>query len=210
MNIQEFTKKRPELYHLTAQENLDLIRKHKKIYSTNKIIDLSGNNNLLKWKRTRRPGHVKMNINGDIFSIRDQKPISEIALKKCLTDNWECADFYEYLNDRVFTWPTLDRLYRHYDRYKSENPVIIVLNTEEVFSLNTNPLFSRLNTGATRANSYLGGKAPERGPNTFLSVKDYVLKVGSVAEVTFANQLLLPNNFEICYDPEGERIVINL
>jgi hypothetical protein len=210
MNIQEFIEKRPELYHLTAQSNFPIIKKYKRLYSTNKIIDLSGDKELIKIKRERRPSHLLVKLGEDSFSLRDQRPISEKALKKCLTDNWECADFYEHLNDRVFTWPTLNRLYRHYDRYKGENPAILILNTEEVFNLNLQPLFARLNTGATRANSHLGGKAPERGPNTFLSAEDYDLNIASVAEVTFLNELILPTNFEICYEPEGKRKNISL
>jgi len=210
MNLHEFIKKRPELYHLTAQGNLSIIKRSGKLYSTNKIIDLSNDTKLSLLKRQRRPEHLIINIQEDSFSIRDQRPISEKALQKCLTDNWKCADFYEFLNDRVFTWPTKDRLQKHYDRYKNEEPVILVFKTKDVFDLNLEPLFARLNTGATRANSFLGGIAPRRGPNTFLKASDYERSIGSVAEVTFLNEMILPNSFEICYEPNGVRETITL
>lgn len=203
MDIQKFIDTHPLLYHLTAKENLPLIIKHKKIYSANKLIDLSAdvNNNLIK--RQRRPEHSKIEINNDVVSIRDQRPISEKALQKCLTNNWTCADFYEHLNNRVFAWPTLGRLQKHYDRYKDENPVIIIFDTIKLFEKNPTPLFCRLNSGATRANSYLGGVPPSRGIDTFLPANLYNFPVGSVAEVTFEQELLLPAEIIITNAPNG-------
>lgn len=106
-------------------------------------------------------------------------------MAKCLTDGWNVGDFLYHLNDRVFMWPTLDRLWRHFNRYKSEKPVIFRFPTRELISLNPHVQFCRLNSGATRANSYLGGKPPERGANTFLSAEKFGLSVRDVAEVTF-------------------------
>jgi len=205
MDINKFIINRPTLYHLTNENNLPIILKHGRIYSTNSLIEMSSNLDYYPIKRQRRPNHITIDVNGDMISIRDQRPISEKALQKCLTNNWTCADFYEFLNNRVFTWPTLDRLHRHYERYKNENPIIIALDTALLFETNPNPLFSRLNSGATRANSYLGGVPPSRGKETFLPAHLYENTITSVAEVTFEHELRLPENIEVMNFDTGHK-----
>ncbi|WP_156123703.1 hypothetical protein [Flavihumibacter sp. ZG627] len=203
MDIQKFIEGRPYLYHLTSKENAKKIVAQKKLYSTNRLIDLSDNPDYLKLKRERRIGHKEILIKTESYFLRDQRPISELALSKCLTHKWGVADFLEHLNERVFMWPTLDRLWRHYDRYAGENPVIFRFSSKEIIGLNNHAKFCRLNSGATRANSYLGGKAPERGPDTFLSAKHYDLPIGSIAEVTFEKECNIDCNFHTSSSPEG-------
>lgn len=203
MDIKKFIAERPFLYHLTSQENAKRIITQKKLYSTNKLIDLSGNPDYQRVKRERRIGHKEIIINKESYFLRDQRPISELALSKCLTHNWKVEDFLAYLNNRVFMWPTLDRLWRHYDRYAAERPIIFRFSTNQIIELNNHAMFCRLNSGATRANSYLGGKAPERGPNTFLLAKDYNLAVGTVAEVTFEEECDISCNIFTASNPNG-------
>jgi hypothetical protein len=188
MEIQEFISKRPYLYHLTSIQNAEKIIEERKIYSANRLIDMSGNPAYQSIKRQKRVDAQKIIVNSIPYFLRDQQPISELALSKCLTNNWEVADFLEYLNARVFMWPTIDRLWRHFNRYIDEKPVIFRFTTNEVLDLNPNVKFCRLNSGATRANSYLGGKAPERGIDTFVTADSYQRPIGSVAEVTFENE----------------------
>ena len=135
--------------------------------------------------------------------IRDQQPIVEKLLDKCLEDDWSCSDYYFYLNDRVFFWPTINRLERHFGRYESENPIIIRVSTEDVFQKNSNYKFARINSGATRANSYLGGIPPSRGKNTFQDINTYEGSIGNVAEVTFEGKCVLPKSFNYCRSPHG-------
>ena len=136
-------------------------------------------------KRQKRFLSETIIVNNTSYSLRDQQPISQVALSKCLTDNWQVADFIEHLNNRVFMWPTKNRLERHFNRYINEHPVIFKFNTHEILDLNSHVKFCRLNSGATRANSYLDGIAPMRGANTFLTAANYNLPISSVAEVTF-------------------------
>jgi hypothetical protein len=204
MNINDFINKRPYLYHLTDRENIDFIKSKNAIYSTTEIVENSDVEDKINFLRSRREGHSKIVLNETTISIRDQRPISLVALGKCLTDDWHSGDFIKHLNDRVFFWPTLERLIRHYNRYKEEDPVIIRVKTDDLFRENPEPLFCRLNSGATRPNSYLGGIAPERGPNTFLPADHYLRNVGSVAEVTFLRRCIFPQEVEIASAPEGK------
>lgn len=185
MDLEKFIQKQPYLYHLTCEANAKSIIEKKKLFSANELIDMSKDESNYPIKRKKRFDHYEIIIEDKKFYLRDQRPISEKALSKCLTDGWEIGDFLNHLNDRVFMWPTLDRLRKHFKRYEPENPVILRFPTREIMQINPNVSFSRLNSGATRANSYLGGIAPPRGADTFLSAEFFNFPVGAVAEVTF-------------------------
>lgn len=203
MNINEFVLERPFLYHLTNSTNAQRIINQRRIFSANRLIDLSANSIYQGLKREKRFEHTEIIIDNESYFLRDQRPISEVALAKCLTDNWQVADFLEHLNNRVFMWPTIERLQRHYNRYENENPVIFRFPTSDLLAVNPHVKFCRLNSGATRANSYLGGKAPERGPNTFLTAPNYQLSINSVAEVTFENECDISCDVYISHSPHG-------
>jgi hypothetical protein len=166
-----FTKEREYLYHLTSRVNLPSIIDCGALWSASVLFERAHGAAAREDIRRRRPGPAPESIvvDGRRVEIRDQHTISEIALPKCLEDGMQCADYYELLNGRVFLWPTIQRLERHYARYASERPVLIRFKAGELLELNPHVEFSRLNSGATRPNSYLGGIAPPRGRNTFQS-----------------------------------------
>jgi hypothetical protein len=195
MDINQFIKQRPYLYHLTSETNAKSIIARKKLFSANHLIELSKSEADHVVKRQKRHQHYKLTIEGEEYLLRDQRPISEKALSKCLTDGWSVGDFLFHLNNRVFMWPTLDRLLKHFNRYEQEQPVIFRFSTESILHANPHVKFSRLNSGATRANSHLGGKAPERGPNTFLSADHFPFSVRAVAEVTFEDFCTIAGDF---------------
>lgn len=203
MNIEKFIEQRPYLYHLTSKSNAKLIIEEKRLYSANELIRLSESETHLAIQRQKRNNHYNLKINGEIYSLRDQQPISEKALSKCLTDGWVVGDFLFHLNDRVFMWPTLDRLWRHFNRYEKEGPVIFRFPTLELIDRNPHVLFCRLNSGATRANSYLGGKPPARGSQTFLSANEFEYAVRDVAEVTFPHSCDINISFAYSTSPES-------
>lgn len=203
MNINKFIKLRPYLYHLTDRENLDNILSLKRLLSTTTIISKSDILDKDGFLTSKRATHTEIYINATKYKIRDQRPISILALGKCVDGGWSASDFIASLNKRVFFWPTITRLNTHYQRYRSEDPIIIRMRTEKLFEINKNPRFCRLNSGATRANSHLGGIAPARGPNTFLTAEYYSLTPGSVVEVTFEDFCDLPESLHLGNTPYG-------
>jgi len=209
MELDNFIRQRPYLYHLTNVQNAENIISERRIYSANKIIELSGDSydNI---NRRRRIEHTEIKVGEQSYFLRDQRPISEKALAKCLTGGWQVSDFLYHLNDRVFMWPTLDRLWRHFNRYEHENPVILRFHTREIIDSNPHVKFCRLNSGATRANSYLGGKAPERGEHTFLSAEQFGRPIREVAEVTFENECKFKLPIARGLRPDGEFTPITL
>lgn len=203
MNLDRFINLRPYLYHLTDARNVENIIQSGRILSATRIVEMSGREDGEAFLRTRRRRHEVVSVDGVNYFIRDQNPISPTALAKCLTGGWNCGDYVEHLNQRVFMWPTLDRLWRHYKRYEREGPCIFRFLTATLLEVNRNAEFSRLNSGATRANYHLGGVPPERGPETFLPAGQYPGLPSTVAEVAFVGSCRLPVTFDVGYSPDG-------
>lgn len=202
MDINLFIQKRPYLYHLTDSRNLPNILATGRLFSTRAILEESDHDNVEGYLRTRRPDHNEITINGFTYHVRDQRPISEVVLSRSLTHNWTSGDFIAHLNSRVFFWPTVSRLERHFKRYENEHPVIMRFNTAEMLEVNTAE-FCRLNSGATRCSSHWDGNAPERGPDTFQIADLYPGNPATVAEVTIPNICILPEDFWTSDNPQG-------
>lgn len=203
MNKEEFENKRPYLYHLTDRRNLKNISKYGILKSTTTLVNSSDLENKIEFLQTKRNSHEVLNIQGTEIHIRDQNPISEIVLRRSLEPNCSYEEYLMILNSHVFFWPTKIRLERHFKRYIDEKPIILRIKTQDLFNLNKNPKFSRLNSGATRCSSHWGGNAPERGKKTFLLAYQYEKPIPSVAEVTFENECHLPDTIYISGKPNG-------
>jgi hypothetical protein len=202
IDLDQLCEKRPFLYHLTNRENVPSIVRERVMWSASALLQAAEDHAPRRYIREKRPNHVTIRVRRQNVHIRDQRPISEKLLANCLLGGLVLGDYYELLNDRVFFWPTLQRLRRHYDRYEPEGPTILRFRTEDLLALNHVEL-SRLNSGATRANSYLGGVAPPRGRETFRSPDNYEHGISSIAEVTVEGYCTLPDNFEQAPSPDG-------
>jgi len=206
MDINHFITLRPFLYHLTDRENFkNLIKNGGVLFSTKELVQRSSlpDEEKKEFIIKRRPKHEVLNADGMFISIRDQRPISISNLEKCIPKDWTVGDYIKLLNKWVFFWPTLHRLTSHYTRYSSEKPIIIKIDTSSLFTINDNPKFCRLNSGATRSNVAYNGAPPPRGYDTFLNVYDYSFSPSTVAEVTFADSCTLPNKVHFGGKPEG-------
>lgn len=202
MDINQFIEKRPFLYHLTDARNLPNILTTGRLLSARAILELSNHPDIEGFLRTRRPAHSEVAIGGLTYHIRDQRPISEVVLSRSLTHNWTSGDFIAHLNNRVFFWPTISRLERHFKRYETENPVILRFNSSDVLQGNTAE-FCRLNSGATRCSSHWDGNAPERGQDTFQIADLYLGSPASIAEVTIPIICILPKTIWTSNSPQG-------
>lgn len=193
------------LYHLTSRVNLPSIVACRTLWSASVLYERADRASAREKVRRRRPGPSaeRIVVDGRPVEIRDQHTISEKALRKCLEDGMQIPDYYELLNSRVFLWPTVARLRRHYTRYASERPVLLRFETSDLLALNSHIELSRLNSGATRPNSYLGGIAPPRGRNTFQPVETCNLKIAEIAEATFPERCRLPDEFWTSGRPDG-------
>lgn len=205
IDLDVLAEKKPYLYHLTSRVNLPSIVACGELWSASVLFERADPRSARERVRRRRPGPAaeRIVVDGRPVDIRDQHTISEVALPKCLEDGLQIADYYQLLNYRVFLWPTIDRLRRHYARYADERPVLLRFRTGDLLGLNPHVEFSRLNSGATRPNSHLGGIAPRRGRTTFQRAGTSNLRIASIAEFTFPEKCRLPNVFWTSRTPDG-------
>jgi hypothetical protein len=96
----------------------------------------------------------------------------------------------------VFFWPGWSRGpvssgMNHFERYRSERPVVLRVATGELFEANRRgePLFCKYNSGAPRCS--MGNGSP-RGPTVFLNAAQFDASPSSVVEVTFRSAVILP------------------
>jgi hypothetical protein len=191
MDLQQFIKARPRLYHLTARSNLDHIRATGRLYPAEFFYTQAGRPDR---NRERRDETETVRVNGTMVTIRDQEPLYE---GNCdLRDGWSFADLVEHLNRHVYFWPgTIDKPNsygrRHFKRYAGEDAVVLVCDTRAVFEVNATPgpRFSRYNSGSPRCS---GGRKSPRGIETFLPSERCDFPPGRVVECTFAGEVVLP------------------
>jgi hypothetical protein len=200
--LQAFSAMRPYAFHLTAEENLRSIRERGRLESASLLMDQAGRPELLRLKRSK---HVSVFISGVEIQLRDQAPLH--AANVAFEQSWGFADLVEELNKLVFFWPGKiegPNQYgrRHFDRYRSESPVLLRVRTDALIARNSDiiPLFCRYNSGSPR---YSGGNPSPRGPSTFLSVADFPGRPGHVVELTFPGRVALPNSAEFGFTPDG-------
>jgi uncharacterized protein DUF7002 len=104
----------PILYHMAEYGSWPSIRTHG-LLSTTALLDLYGyvGPERIAIEQERRPNNVTIKHAAyGTAVVRDQKPISDKALNRCLQDHLKPGDWYKLLNARVFFWLTEERLTR--------------------------------------------------------------------------------------------------
>ena len=144
----------PRLYHMAHISSWASISEHG-LLSTNALLNLF---EVSGWERERLERRHRAQCEtlshhalADAV-IRDQKPMSDASLRKCLSDGLTPTDWYCILNRHVFFWPTLDRLYRmtRARAYKNDRHLIIVVNTASLLNRHfADVLLSPINSGCT-------------------------------------------------------------
>ncbi len=102
--------------------------------------------------------------------VRDQKPMDDAGLRRCLRDGLTPSDWYRLLNDRVFFWLTRKRLHGLLKAkpYRELEHDVLELDTAALVSAHqTRITLSPINSGATKP------FPAARGRDTFLPISDY-------------------------------------
>lgn len=198
----DFARRRPYLYHLTAAQNIERIRRTKELECARSLLSAAGERRLI---RERRPDSYVITVGGEQVHIRDQAPLHRGNIE--LQTGWAFEDFVAHLNARVFFWPGTDAGptsygVRHYERYADDRPVIVRVSTESLLAINTDrePLFCRYNSGSPRC-SY-GRKSP-RNSDTFQRGRNANFSPAEVVEVTFEGRVQIPTDSEVASAPTG-------
>jgi hypothetical protein len=162
----------PRLYHMAAPGSWPTIHRHG-LLSTAALLDLfetppADRERLLAH---HRPATVPLThpLHGTAH-VRDQKPMSDTALKRALRDDLTPTDWYRLLNARVFFWLTqsrLDTLLRA-AAYRDRPHTILVVDTASLLARHAPRVeLSPINSGSTVYNP-----AP-RGRDTFLPIAEF-------------------------------------
>lgn len=172
VNPDDFIERYPRLWHMAEEGSWPLIEEHG-LLSTTALLDLfeiGGERRFpLESAHRRRSETIEHPVYGSAV-IRDQKPMNEITLGKCLLD-MTAREWFENLNRRVFFWPSEERLERMLaaGAYKTRSHTVLTIDTLALFGEHLGEIaLSTINSGAT----FPMGAAP-RGSDTFRRLPDF-------------------------------------
>ncbi len=161
----------PKLYHMAEPDTWEKINQAG-LMCTSAILDqckISGEaRNALELNKRECKKTVEHPILGQIF-LRDQKPLHVGKLKKSLID-CSVEDWFRMLNNRVFFWPTIERLKRLMSarEYAGHKHLVLTVDTLSLTQDYEKQItLAPMNTGNTMP------MAHPRGLTTFRRMKDY-------------------------------------
>jgi hypothetical protein len=163
--------KHPRLYHMAAADSLRSIMKHG-LLSTSALLDLfeySGKKRVAI-EACHRPESIQIvHRSHGTAMIRDQKPMSDKGLQKCL-EGMSVEAWYRLLNSKVFFWLSEARLRRmlHARPYRQIHHCVLIIDTKSLLTEHEDNIYlSPMNSGCTKPYPH------ERGRTTFRKIKDY-------------------------------------
>lgn len=173
---------------MTAAGGWEGIRAHG-LLSTTALLDLHG-----IWGPDRQPIEMARRAASVVLAapgkplavIRDQRPLSDRALERCLEDGLTPGDWYRLLNGKVFFWPTRRRLDGMLGAasYRAAAHDLLEVDTRALLATHAERLrLCPINSGNTRR------RPRPRGRTTFRRIADHPREEG-VAEITLDRGLL--------------------
>lgn len=162
----------PTLFHMAERGAWDCIR-DRGLLSTSALLDLYEVNGAARnaIESERRPTCVELTANGlPRAVVRDQIPMDDAGLRRCLPVHLMPSDWYRLLNSKVFFWLTRDRLLRltSAKAYKEKAHDVIEVDAGALIgSYRDNIWFCPINSGCTKP------MPRARDESTFLRIDDY-------------------------------------
>lgn len=162
--LDELVALNPTLFHMAEPDSWPSIRRHG-LLSTAALVARFGGGSAQGGAR-RAEGVVL----APGVTLRDQKPMDDAGLRRCLRDGLVPADWYRLIDARVFFWLTRARLHRLHGAvpYRGRPHLVLELDTAALVARHRATIeLSPINSGATRP-----FPAP-RGRATFLPIDAY-------------------------------------
>lgn len=162
----------PFLYHMAEAASWPSIEKYG-LLSTSALLDLfkiSGPRRVLIEAQHRSESIKIRNTAYGVATIRDQKPMSDNGLIRCLKDDLTPSQWYKILNEKVFFWLSYDRLMRlvNAKAYRNRRHCVLTINTAQLLKRHSERVvLSPINSGCTKPYPH------PRGRNTFLPMAEY-------------------------------------
>ena len=189
MTADQLARRHPTLYHMADARNRGTLRSLG-LLSTTALLDrfaLAGPDRDAV-EAAHRPATVRIPAAGPHprlghAYVRDQRPLDESALAKCLTGGLTVAQWYRMLNGRVYFWPTRDRLDRMLKVYTpTAEQVVLEVDTAALCDRHGDAVeLSHINSG------FASRRYPpaRRGADTFVPLAEFVHSArNTIAEVT--------------------------
>ncbi|MFL5483647.1 MAG: DUF7002 family protein [Gemmatimonadaceae bacterium] len=172
MKIDQFISEYPWLYHMATHGSWPSIRQHG-LLSTSAILDLvsvsASERAALESQRRHEINRLSRPGIGS-FELRDNLPLDDRGLLRCLQDGLTPKEWYETINRRVFFWVSEHRLEGMLDAraYRDRQHTVLILDTSALLGVHSDCVtVSPMNTGATKPYPF------PRGRRTFQRIQDF-------------------------------------
>ena len=162
----------PSLFHMAERGSWPSIRRHG-LLSTSALLDALHvvGAQRRRIERQRRPESVALSHPGFGHAvIRDQKPMDDAGLRRCLQDGVTVEEWYQLLNSQVFFWLTEDRVYRLLtaSAYRDLEHDVLEIDARALVERYREAIrLCPMNSGCTKPMPH------PRGRGTFKSIEDY-------------------------------------
>jgi hypothetical protein len=170
--VEELVADCPTLYHMAELGAWSSIQ-DRGLLSTSALLDMYNVNGAERSEIESQHRPACVEITGEGFPraiVRDQIPMSDAALFRCLPDHLTPSDWYRLLNSKVFFWLTRDRLHRltNAKAYKEKSHDVIEVDTKSIIGAYRDSIwFCPINSGCTKP------MARGRDETTFARIEDY-------------------------------------
>lgn len=172
MTEDELVGRYPRLWHMAHDGAWPAIRDHG-LLSASALLDAYGVDGARRHQlgSCRRPDSVSLEAVGlPPAVLRDQKPMSDSTLAKCLQDGLTPRDWYELLNSRSFFWLSRQRVWRLLKAraYRDVPQTVMTIDTAGLVAAHRHRIWlSPINSGFSMMN------AAPRGHDTFRRIADF-------------------------------------
>jgi hypothetical protein len=162
----------PKLYHMAERDSWPSIQAQG-LLSTSALLDRYGiaGASRIEIEGRRRSTSITLTVPDRVpATIRDQLPMDDKGLQRCLEDGLSPEKWYRLLNSKVFFWLTRERLLRllNAGTYRTQEHDVLELNTKTlVHAYGAKISFCPINSGCTKPYPH------PRGNSTFLRIADY-------------------------------------
>lgn len=172
MTEEELVGAYPRLFHMAHDGAWPSVRDHG-LMSAAALVDAYGitGDDRVRLLSRRRPDSVPLAADGLPGAVlRDQKPMSDKSLAKCLDDGLTPSEWYELLNSRSFFWLSRQRVWRLLKAraYRDAPQTVLTIDTAGLVAAHRDRIWlSPMNSGFSML------AASRRGKTTFRRVADF-------------------------------------
>jgi hypothetical protein len=181
MSPEDLVYRFPFLYHVAADGSWPSIARHG-LMSTAALLDVWACDAEVREEVETRRRSKSVSLRHHVYGtavVRDQQPLSDLALTKCLV-GMSLRDWYRLLNGQVFFWVKPEKMRAMVNAYPETYHSVLTVDTKQLLARHFAKVrLSAINSGSTRRRPALRGRA------TFRPISGYDPS-GPVQELTVA------------------------